>query len=503
MASLLPARYLFFVLLTALLWPGTKALAFDFWPTAKPAQTAEATPADEKATDKVTDRAPDPSAAGQAPRLVITPNQPTIPTIDLTAETDDLWQRMRNGFAMPNLSNELVTSQQAWILARPDYLRHTLERGRRYMHFIVGELEKRGMPTELALLPMVESSYNPMAISPARASGLWQFIPSTGKSYGLKQDWWADDRRDIVASTSAALDYLQMLYEMQGDWQLALASYNWGEGSVQRAMAKNRAAGKPVDYMSLTMPAETRNYVPKLQALKNIIAQPQLFGVNLTPIPNRPYFKTVKNPADMDMATAARLAETPLAEFRALNPSHNRPVLRSQGAASLVLPADKVDTFLTNYQESDKGEKPLVSWGNYTLRKKDRLDQVAARFGITLERLKQINSLGPKTKLAAGQTLLVPASVGTEPGQDIGKGLTPPPEALAPMPPRAKAGKHGGKRVSANYRGKAAKAAKTKGKAAGKSARKAAGNTAKKSGGKVAKPSSGKKPAVAAKKKRH
>ena len=481
MALLTPGRYLFFVLLCALLWPGTAAWAFELWPASKPAQTtdAEGTQAGEKA---------DP-AAGQAPRLVITPSQIPIPTIDLTAETDDLWARVRNGFAMPNISNELVTSQQAWILARPDYLKHTLERGRRYLHYIVGELEKRGMPTELALLPMVESSYNPMAISPARASGLWQFIPSTGRNYGLKQDWWSDDRRDIVASTNAALDYLQMLYEMQGDWQLALASYNWGEGSVQRAMAKNRAAGKPVDYMSLSMPAETRNYVPKLQALKNIIAQPQLFGVDLTPIPNRPYFKTIKNPADMDMATAARLAETPLSEFRALNPSHNRPVLRSQGAASLVLPADKVDTFLSNYQESDKGDKPLITWGNYTLRKKDRLDQVAARFGITLARLKEINSLGPKTKLSAGQTLLVPGGESSEPAGDIGRGLTPPPEALAPAPSHTRAGRHGGKRASAHYAGKSTRPGKSAGKTAGKSGK----HAGRKSAGKTAKPYAGKK----------
>ena len=209
---------------------------------------------------------------------------PPIPTIDLTTPPDDLWQRMRNGFAMPDLDSPLVADRQAWYLNRPDLLKRIFERSRRYLHHIVGELEKRGMPTELALLPIVESSFNPLAYSSARALGMWQFIPSTGKSYKLQQNWWFDQRRDIVASTSAALDYLQYIYEMHGDWHLALASYNWGEGAVGRAIAKNQARGLPTDYLSLKMPGETRYYVPKLQAIKNIIAQPQLFRFPTGPI---------------------------------------------------------------------------------------------------------------------------------------------------------------------------------------------------------------------------
>ena len=164
-------------------------------------------------------------------------------------------------------------------------------------------------------------------MSSARASGLWQFIPATGKSYNLSQNWWYDQRRDIVASTTAALDYLQTIYEMHGDWHLALASYNWGENAVARAIERNRQLGLPTDYQHLNMPAETKYYVPKLQALKNIIAQPQLFGISLPPIPNRPYFATVKKPAGIDLALAAKLAETPMDEFMALNPSYNRPVM--------------------------------------------------------------------------------------------------------------------------------------------------------------------------------
>lgn len=415
----------------------------------------------------------------------------SIRTVDLTAEPDDLWERMRNGFGMPDLVNDLVTSHQVWFLNRPDYLRRTFERSRRYMHFIVAELEKRGMPTELALLPMVESAYNPMAISPARASGMWQFIPSTGRNFGLKQDWWADERRDIVASTNAALDYLRMLYEMQGDWHLALASYNWGEGAVARAMARNKAAGKPVDYMSLTMPAETRNYVPKLQALKNIIANPRLFGFTLPEIPNRPYFTAIKRPADMDVATAARLAETPLDEFRALNPGHNRPVLRARSGNSLVLPADKVDTFRVNLENTDK---PLVSWKNYQLGRKETLAKVASKFGISLAQLRQINGLTGRAKIKPGQVLLVPAKNGEGKIDDAGIGLTPPAEALTPTKSSkhgktrlgsrgsksTKAGKSAAAKSAKSRPGKSSKSAKSKSGKSGKSAKSSGKRGAKK-----------------------
>lgn len=329
-----------------------------------------------------------------------------IPTIDLTTQPDDLWQRVRNGFAMPNLANDLVTTQQVFYLNRPEYLKRVVERSRRYLHHIVEEIEKRGMPTELALLPIVESAYNPQAISPARASGLWQFIPSTGRNYGLEQNWWIDERRDIIASTDAALDYLSYIYELHGDWHLALASYNWGENAVGRAIARNQAVGRPTDYMSLSMPSETRNYVPKLQALKNIIAQPELFGIDIDPIPNRPYFATVRKPRDMDMAVAAQLAETPLDEFRALNPAYNRPVMRATGEASLVVPAEKVAIFLSNLENPSR---PLVSWQRYTVGRKERLDHIAARFGMSSARLREVNGLSPNAKVLPGHTLMVPA----------------------------------------------------------------------------------------------
>lgn len=358
---------------------------------------------------------------------------PRIATVDLTAEPQDMWERIRNGFSMPNLDGELVARHQAWFLSRPQYLVRVMERSRRYLFHIVEEIEKRGLPTELALLPIVESSYDPMALSPARASGLWQFIPSTGRNYQLEQNWWVDERRDIVASTSAALDYLRDIYQMHGDWHLALASYNWGENAVARAIERNKAKGVQTDYSSLTMPAETRNYVPKLQALKNIIARPHLFGLSLDPIPNRPYFATVQAPREIDISVAARLAETPAEEIRALNPGHNRPVVL--GRKEILLPVEKVDTFLSNLEEHNR---PLSAWRTYTLRSPERVEQVARRFGISVAALKEANGLGRKTtRLPAGASLLVPA-------RDTVSGTS----GGGTKRSQAKSGKHPGKATS-------------------------------------------------------
>jgi membrane-bound lytic murein transglycosylase D len=188
---------------------------------------------------------------------------PPLPTIDLTTPPEDLWQRMRNGFGMADLNSPLVADRQAWYLNRPEMLQRVFERSRKYLYHIVDELEKRGMPSELALLPVVESSFNPLAYSRARALGIWQFIPSTGKSYNLKQNWWLDERRDIIASTSAALDYLQNIYEMHGDWHLALASYNWGENAVARAIAKNYAQGLPTATVRALSPINPRYITPQ------------------------------------------------------------------------------------------------------------------------------------------------------------------------------------------------------------------------------------------------
>ncbi|MFN5142167.1 MAG: transglycosylase SLT domain-containing protein, partial [Burkholderiales bacterium] len=214
----------------------------------------------------------------------------------------NLWDRMRAGFALPPLDSPLVNKHIQYYSHKPEYLERMFERGSRYLFYIVEEIEKRGMPGELALLPFVESAMNPTAISPAKAAGLWQFIPSTGKAYNLSQNWWVDNRRDPVHSTQAALDYLQRIYELQGnDWFLALASYNWGEGAVGKAMRRNQASGRPADYLSLNMPQETRHYVPKLMALREIVANPAAFNVRLPPMPNKAYFVEVEAPLHLDL----------------------------------------------------------------------------------------------------------------------------------------------------------------------------------------------------------
>ncbi|HTP95971.1 MAG TPA: transglycosylase SLT domain-containing protein [Burkholderiales bacterium] len=331
---------------------------------------------------------------------------PLNPAIDLTVPAVGLWARIRNGFALPDIDSPLVHEQEAWYANRPEYVKRMVARSQRYLYHVVAEIEKRGLPSEIALLPMIESAYNPTAYSRSHASGIWQFIPSTGKLYGLEQNFWQDERRDVLAATRAALDYLEKLYDQFGSWDLALAAYNWGEGAVARAIARNEARGLPTDYQSLTMPRETRYYVPKLQAVKNIVADPAKFGLELPEIPNQPYFTHVTVPQNIDVKLAARLAEMPLEEFLSLNPSHNRPVIRADGGATLLLPMDKARVFATNLENHDK---PLVSWQAYTVKRGETLEHVAGKFGTNAAYLRQVNALGSSRKLkVAGHTLLVP-----------------------------------------------------------------------------------------------
>ena len=298
-----------------------------------------------------------------------------IKQVDGTTGPQDVWQRIRQGFAIPDLDNPLVKRKTREYASNPDYLQRIFDRSRLYLYHIVGEIERRGLPTELALLPMVESAFNPMAYSRAHASGLWQFIPGTGKRFELEQSWWYDARRDIVDSTDAALDYLTKLHKMHGDWHLALASYNWGENAVTRAVAKNRKARKPTDYSHLKMPKETQQYVPKLQALKNIIADPAKYGIELKPIPNEPYFTVLTEPLAVDVALAARLAEMPVEDFIALNPGFSRPFIRSTEGTRIVLPSEKVGVFHANLAQHDPGS--LVSWETYHPEKGESLAKIA------------------------------------------------------------------------------------------------------------------------------
>ncbi|MDP5239579.1 transglycosylase SLT domain-containing protein [Uliginosibacterium sp. 31-16] len=335
----------------------------------------------------------------------------SVQTMDLTRQSADVWGRMRRGFGMPDLASPVVDQHLAAFTARPQAVTNILERGRKYLYHIITELEKRGMPTELALLPLVESAYNPMAFSPAKAAGLWQFIPSTGKDFQLQQNWWVDERRDVVASTNAALQYLQAVYELQGDWHLALASYNWGENAVLRAVNSNRNAGKPTDFNSLKMPRETAQYVPKLQAIKMIVAHPERYGIKLPDIPNTPYFVTVERNQGMDLAVAARLAEMPLSEFQALNPAYNRPVIPGSHDADLVLPVENARKFNDNL--AAHAGQPLVNWKTYTVPRAGRIEEVAQRLRQSPDTLRAANGLAPRARLAAGYTLLIPQDADT------------------------------------------------------------------------------------------
>jgi membrane-bound lytic murein transglycosylase D len=324
----------------------------------------------------------------------------------------DLWDRIVRGYAIPDMDGPLVDKWERWYAERPDYVARMVERSRRYLYHIVSEVEARGMPSEIALLPIVESAFNPNALSVSRASGIWQFMPQTGKTYGLKQNWWFDSRRDVIAATNSALDYLQRLNAEFNDWQLSLAAYNWGEGNVRRAVAHNRARGLPVDFASLeNVPVETRNYVPKLQAVKNIIADPQKYALALADVPNAPYFTVVRTTVRMDVKRAAELAELPLEEFLALNPQHNRPVISGADEYAILLPIDKAEVFAAKL---DLINQPLVSWQAHRMKPGETLSQIAARYGMSIETLRSINGIGPRETVPTGHALLVPMQKPTQ-----------------------------------------------------------------------------------------
>ena len=324
----------------------------------------------------------------------------------------DLWARVRAGFQIPDMDNGRVRMWEKWYSERPEYFEFMIELASRFLYHVVQEVERRKMPTELALLPMIESAYNPYAYSRSHASGMWQFIRSTGKTYGLKQTFWYDGRRDAIAATNAALDYLQDLHEMFGSWDLALAAYNLGENGMTRAIARNRARKQPVEYDKLRLPRETRNYFPKLQAIKNIIADPARFGLTLADIPNKPYFDVVTTDRHIDVKLAAQLAEISIEEFRILNPGHNKPVIRADGSESILLPVASVETFKKNLVACDA---PLVTWEIYKFKRKDQLSKVAAKHGVSAAYLKEINGIPARRHVQPGQSILVPLRDGAEP----------------------------------------------------------------------------------------
>jgi membrane-bound lytic murein transglycosylase D len=321
-------------------------------------------------------------------------------------DRDDLWQRIKNGYAIPESTSVLTKKHEQWYSSRPDYIKRMVERSQRYLFHVVEEVEKRSMPTEIALLPMIESAYNPKAYSTSRASGIWQFVPATGKYFGLKQNWWFDNRRNVTFATDAALTYLQKLHSMFGSWDLALAAYNAGEGTISRAIERNRKLGLPTDYESLSLPVETRNYVPKLQAIKNLMTNPGNYGLKIQTIANTPYFAKVAAPAQIDSHLAAKLAEISEEEFLALNPSSNRPVITNEDKnLELLLPILSAQTFRTNLENYNK---PLVTWKTYLAKKGERLEKIADKFGIHVSKLRDVNGLLGQSKLKKTAPILVP-----------------------------------------------------------------------------------------------
>jgi len=327
-------------------------------------------------------------------------------TIDLTVPPLDVWERIRRGYAVPNLNSPLVDKWTAYYAAHPQSLQRMADRSGKYLYYIVDEINRRGLPTELALLPFVESAYNPNAYSRARASGLWQFIPSTGTAFNLEQNYWRDQRRDPIASTNAALDYLEYLFEYQGDWFLAFASYNWGEGSVKRAISKNVATGKPADYRYLKMPDETANYVPKLQAIKNIIANPAKYAVILPMVSNDPYFVTIIKDRDIDLAVAAKLAEMSIEEFSELNPSFNQGVIMADLKPEIILPLDKAPLYLANLAAY---EGDLTSWKKYPARQGESLNEIAKKFNVSAPAIRRANNMNRGlTSMPSAQIVIIP-----------------------------------------------------------------------------------------------
>jgi membrane-bound lytic murein transglycosylase D len=319
---------------------------------------------------------------------------------------DDLFDRMRAGFVFAEVQEPAIDQQLQWFEHNPDYLERTFQRAQRYMYHIVTEVEARGMPLEFALLPVVESAYEPFAYSRSRAAGLWQFIPGTGVRFGLKQDWWYDGRRDVVESTRAALDYLQALHDQfDGDWLLAIAAYNVGEMTVQREFDHNRALGLPTDFWHLKLPAETRAYVPKLLAMKRLMAEPERYGIDFAPMPNEPYFAVIDTGSQIDLKIAAKLAGTSYDEVAALNPGYNRWATDPQGPHRLLVPIDNADGFEAALKTLAPEDR--VQYLAHEVTRRDTLQTIAKQYNTTVVILTKVNNLTDK-RLTAGQTLQIP-----------------------------------------------------------------------------------------------
>lgn len=340
-------------------------------------------------------------------RLELKMSGPTsLVTLDLASEPEDVWANIRKNFSIPDLTSQTVVIRERALRKNKRMVNAMLKRSEPYIYFITQECEKRGMPSELALIPFVESQFNPLARSPSAAEGLWQFVPSTGRQFDLKQNKWIDERRDLLASTRAALDYLTYLYDMHGDWHLALISYNWGEGSVLKAVKKAQEAGLEPVLDNLDLPLETRHYIPKLQALKNLIQSPERFGMTLPRLPNKPYFAEIKRNTDLDLREIAKLAGVELGVIRKLNAGLNQPVMYAAHSNTLLVPL-QYSTQIQASLEQYTARKPQRS---YVVKKGDTLGEIAQQFDVKIREIQRLNGLNKKTLIKPGMRLSIPDS---------------------------------------------------------------------------------------------
>lgn len=351
----------------------------------------------------------------QAPDLLVESEQQTAfidPTPDIGAierENIDLWQRIRDQYQLDSdLNNRQITAQLNWFKSHQSYINRVSLRAERYLYFIMEQIDVRDLPGEIALLPIVESAFDPFAYSHGRASGVWQFIPSTGRIYGLKQDWWYDGRRDIRRSTIAALKFLKGLSrEFKGDWMLALAAYNSGAGTVRKAIRKNKRRGLPTDFWNLSLPKETRDYVPKLMALAKLVANPEKYGITLPFIENKPYFAVVNTGSQMDLSQAASMAGVDLEEIYKLNPQYNQWATSPNGPHEILVPIESKEQIEQQLALIPPGQR--IKWQRYKVKSGDSLISIAKQFHTTPDALKQVNPI-QGSLLHIGDMLLIPTA---------------------------------------------------------------------------------------------
>ncbi len=348
-----------------------------------------------------------PSAATEPALTLFSPvaglEMPSTP-----AGPDDIVERLRRGFELTYDNNPRTAAELRWYARHPDYLNRVFTRAQRYLPYIVAELERRDLPLELALLPIVESAYDPFAYSHGRAAGLWQMIPGTARRFGIKQNWWYDGRRDIVDSTRAALDYLEYLHELNdGDWLNAIASYNSGEGNVLRAARNNRKAGKPVDFWNLKLPKETSMYVPKLLALVEIVADPAQHNLTLPVVVDEPQFVVTDIGSQLDLALAAELAGVDVDTIYRFNPGYNRWSTDPAGPHQLVMPIDVADSFATALDAVPERER--VRWKRHKVGNGEAISQIAEKYNTTVSALRAANNLRGNM-IRAGSHLMIPVA---------------------------------------------------------------------------------------------